>query len=880
MVNFLEGVKKISFCFFIAACGGGGGGGGGSSSSSSPSTINAINIINSEAAWVDPNNSVTTAEANVYRTAEYNLQWGLEDIHAAQAYALLNKNSKALAGLGAKIVIADSGVDTGHLGIKNNLDLANSYNFTARSANVSDAADNANVSERSGHSTHVASIAAGVKDDSGVHGVAYNSQIVIADIYVGPTTVSLDYMANVVNLAHSSGAVAINASFGGNVPDSFFQDALTLAKQDDILFVAAAGNTSTANDPVFPARMASGYSFDGYVLAVGSVDYLNESSTFSNSPYASTNRCGAAKDYCLFAPGGGTFSNESNLTKYIVGAFPKDINDYHATIDPQNYSSSANPYYGMAGTSMATPHVTGAIAVLRAAWPTLTAPQTAQILLRTATDLGAPGVDDIYGHGLLNLYEAVQAYGTNTLAAGTASFSPGYTVQSSSLTTNPIFGDAFAKNVTSQIEGAVFFDDFGRDYKANLASKISAPSALASMVNNLNAIIANNYKTNIIPLSFNSKMFFGNAKSFSSSKIISSDEVTTSIKFQTKSYSDSRSKHLVLDNSNEDKSLTTGNGFAISQEISKETAVNFSFNIDEIRNSNFTKANNFNFLSASSLGSNPFQSFMTSSSAVQGGSSGNSIVNNGNVNNAIQKNFNQMMLSQKFFDNKFKLNLSNQTSYNNSSVVAKSTNKENQISDLSFAYNPNDNTNVALSFGKLNEFNNNFLNSKALGAFGNANNVNTSYVKIAAMQKVFNSDFSIIASFSEGQTKASGDQSGIFRSYSDIRSRSSSIGLINENFFNGKFGIAYNEPMRVYKGSVNIDVPTGQDANGNVIRYNANVSLRPQGRERNLELFYATTIDKKSNAHISLNFLTTKDAGSVKRQGNAYLGVVSFGIWF
>ena len=60
-------------------------------------------------------------------------------------------------------------------------------------------------------------------------------------------------------------------------------------------------------------------------------------------------------------------------------------------------------YQTLDGTPMAAPHVTGAIAILADMYPNLvnTPENITQILLETATDLGATGIDDIYGHGLL-----------------------------------------------------------------------------------------------------------------------------------------------------------------------------------------------------------------------------------------------------------------------------------------------------------------------------------------------------------------------------------------------------------------------------------------------------------------------------------------------
>lgn len=59
------------------------------------------------------------------------------------------------------------------------------------------------------------------------------------------------------------------------------------------------------------------------------------------------------------------------------------------------------------GTSMATPHVSAAAAVVWAAKPTLTNTQLLSLLTGTATDLGAPGKDTLYGNGLVNPYKAI-----------------------------------------------------------------------------------------------------------------------------------------------------------------------------------------------------------------------------------------------------------------------------------------------------------------------------------------------------------------------------------------------------------------------------------------------------------------------------------------
>jgi subtilase-type serine protease len=99
--------------------------------------------------------------------------------------------------------------------------------------------------------------------------------------------------------------------------------------------------------------------------------------------------------------------------------------DIYATVPMSTYAGG-NVW---SGTSMAAPHVAGAAAVLRQAFPYMTAPQIIEVILTTATDLGDTS---IYGHGLLNLERAVKGpieFGHPSLIPGNESiFAPIFAV--------------------------------------------------------------------------------------------------------------------------------------------------------------------------------------------------------------------------------------------------------------------------------------------------------------------------------------------------------------------------------------------------------------------------------------------------------------------
>jgi hypothetical protein len=118
--------------------------------------------------------------------------------------------------------------------------------------------------------------------------------------------------------------------------------------------------------------------------------------------------------------------------------------------------------YIWSGTSFSAPTISGAVALMAQAFPNLTGKQIVEILFNSADDLGAAGVDAIYGHGALDIARAFAPQGQTSMADSQAA------VTMSNGDLPAAAGDA----ATSQSMGAIILDGYKRAYVLNLASTL------------------------------------------------------------------------------------------------------------------------------------------------------------------------------------------------------------------------------------------------------------------------------------------------------------------------------------------------------------------------------------------------------------------------
>ena len=274
--------------------------------------------------------------------------WGVDAVNAPEAW------EQGYTGEGVVVAVLDTGVAYNHNDLKDNIwtnsdEIANNGTDDDGNGYVDDFygwnfdGNNNNTIDKDGHGTHVSGTIAGMNNDFGVTGVAYDAQIMPVKVLDDFGSGSNSSVADGIYYAVDNGADVINLSLGSSFPSFGIQAALDYASSEGVLVVMAAGN-SGGDAPLYPARYA-----DQYGVAVGAVNEDKELANFSN-------RAGSDTLTYVTAPGV----------------------DIYSTLPDNQYDSYS-------GTSMATPHIAGVAALMLSANPDLDNNRIRQILRETSS---------------------------------------------------------------------------------------------------------------------------------------------------------------------------------------------------------------------------------------------------------------------------------------------------------------------------------------------------------------------------------------------------------------------------------------------------------------------------------------------------------------
>jgi subtilisin family serine protease len=335
----------------------------------------------------DPNRLRDEVGLTAMTAADPSENWGQSIVQASTAYA------QNIYGAGVKVAIVDTGIDithpqlagqmainVGETGVDANgnnretnhidddgngyIDDVYGYDFVNNTGAVTDG---------NGHGTHVSGIVAADPNLGSVQGIAPKAQLIDASFMDSTGSGSMGNAALAIQYAVKRGAKVINASWGGDACSNVLRQTISSLEGMGVMFVVAAGNgdpiTGAGFDigqtPVFPAS----FGFEGE-LAVGASGVTDRMASFSNFSTSLVQ---------LLAPG-----------VSIISTWP------------------GNTTQSESGTSMATPFVSGTVALLMGAFPNATLLQIKQAINAGVDQGNFPVVSS----GRLNIGKAITALKT------------------------------------------------------------------------------------------------------------------------------------------------------------------------------------------------------------------------------------------------------------------------------------------------------------------------------------------------------------------------------------------------------------------------------------------------------------------------------------
>ncbi|AXH99749.1 peptidase S8/S53 subtilisin kexin sedolisin [Sporosarcina sp. PTS2304] len=275
------------------------------------------------------------------KSADQYMPWGVQRVQAPQMW------QRGYTGKGVKVAVLDTGIALNH----EDLTVSGGISYVPYTQSYADDHD---------HGTHVAGII-GAKDNSvGVVGVAPDAELYAVKVLDSDNSFITSNVIKGIEWSIANDMDILNMSlYTYNYYDDYgLHEVLKVAHNKGLLLVGITGNSGTDNRPntvTYPGKYPE-------VIAVGATDASNWVSEFSSF--------GAEAE--VSAPGEAIYSTLKDGTYEI-----------------------------MSGTSMAAPHVSGMLALMKEKYPNYSSTQLRNALKNNTKDLGVKGWDPYYGQGLI-----------------------------------------------------------------------------------------------------------------------------------------------------------------------------------------------------------------------------------------------------------------------------------------------------------------------------------------------------------------------------------------------------------------------------------------------------------------------------------------------
>jgi len=463
--------------------------------------------------YTDNDNNLGTKTANLsitvadHQTAEYNNNTGLDMINAADAYA------KGWTGEGAVLGVIDTWQDKDHADFNGKYQWYKDYTRYDNTAEL--------YGSQHSHGTHVAGIVAAEKNGTGTHGVAYNADLVGANVdYHGNGMINkglaqqaLHDMAKLKSPESAGGEamniIAVNMSF--NQPNFFYDgNGSTVTQLADGTYNATEITTRILNNGYGDSQYWK-VATDNDIILVNSAgnygfDHAGDPGIWAVEEDANGDLILGGKMVIVGSwSGTGVAGNKAGHVCLNINTANNTCNDTHRLSDfyilapgqainstiPTGTGNNGDDTTTMSGTSMAAPHVTGAFGVIHQMWPYMDGENLVQLVMNTA-DKNLTGYDvNIHGQGLLDLDEATKPQGAVGLATSGRVDHPTVSLNNTYYST----GTALPSNLSNL--KIMVLDDYDRNYYMDLGSSFAVKdkrkfSDVQMLVENKNTFLPHN----------------------------------------------------------------------------------------------------------------------------------------------------------------------------------------------------------------------------------------------------------------------------------------------------------------------------------------------------------------------------------------------------
>ncbi|MDJ0955817.1 MAG: S8 family serine peptidase [Arenicellales bacterium] len=484
-----------------------------------------------------------------------------------------------------------------------------------------------------------------------------------------------------------------------------------------------------------------------------------------------------------------------------------------------------NQFTGVQGTSFSKPHVSGIVALLLWRFPNLSPQDAVNIIFATAEDLGAPGVDPVFGHGRVNQQAALSPDGDMNIPDGGGDDGGGGS--SGILIAGLVLvGGAIAYILTRKkpLETTLVLDGWDRAYTMDL-TKVTQIRSDRSSLNGILRSLTTLEKTHVINQSANSTSFLRvrqptleNLPTYNPTSWLNDDrhfEPDPSMSFYQYAYDGS------------------GYSFHINSGITHEFgALGLASQPED----------QLSFLS-NNIFSSPFLGYSAHGHATH---MTHSFTDNSSVSLGVSR-----------------VDDNSRYGVRNDAAIFEFTHKTDRYA-------------FGASFGQLMEYGSMFGGSQG-GPYSVDDTLTLSFGLSGSYR--LSSNVRLIGNYTQGYSHVDSKAGGsLLSEFSGLRSDAWGMGLLFDNILRGRdrIGLAVSQPLKVTKGEVNLTVPQARSLDNVITSTTERVDLGSGGRELALETFYRTWIGKKTRFTAHLMHRKNPDHVTNAASNTSVLGILEY----